>query len=368
MPRIEIAGVSRRFGTGHAALDGLHLIISIHELLTVVGPSGSGKSTLLRLVAGLDKPDSGTITIDGRDAGALGPQERDAALVFQNQAPFPYLNGRENLAFGAKARHVPLAEVRDRVDSIADFLGLEDCLGRMPATMSGGEKQRLALGRALVRRPSLLLLDEPFSNLDTPLRVYLRAKLAEAHRRFGMTTVLVTHDQEEALAMGDRVAVLNEGRLEQLGRGRDLYDRPANRFVAGFIGNPPMGCLPVDLELRGEAVVLVFPHGGKVEVDSPACAAVLRASGRSSLHLGLRPEHLHLVQDGSLSSGPELSMRVLSVEDRGLDRIARLGRPPEEFWIRLPPGHEPGLDDAVQVHMDLEKASWFDQRNGSRLS
>jgi multiple sugar transport system ATP-binding protein len=221
------------------------------ELLVLVGPSGCGKSTVLRCVAGLEQPTSGTIAIDGRVINDLPPQDRDLAMVFQTYALYPHLTVFENLAFGLKMRRRPPAEIEREVAAVAEKLGLIKYLRKKPRELSGGERQRVALGRAIVRRPQAFLMDEPLSNLDAALRVKMRAELLKLQRELGATVLYVTHDQTEALTMGDRVAVLHRGRLQQVASPREVYDHPVNRFVAGFIGSPAMNFIHTKSQSKG---------------------------------------------------------------------------------------------------------------------
>lgn len=264
---IELRQASRRYGPGAPALEGLDLEVAEGERVTVLGPSGSGKTTLLRLIAGLEDPDAGTVSIGGRDMRGVPPHRRDVAMVFQAPALYPHLNVFENLAFGLRARRVARTEARRRVEEAAGLLGLTPLLARRTWELSGGERQRVALGRAVARRPAVLLLDEPFSNLDAPLRAALRAELIELHRRFGSTLVHVTHDQEEAMSLGRRMAVLHRGRLMQYAPPREVYERPAHRFVASFVGNPGMNLVGAgpdraeDLGVRPECVAVATDPG-----------------------------------------------------------------------------------------------------------
>lgn len=226
---------SRRNGAISQAVAGASLEVPAGELLALVGPSGSGKTTLLRLIAGLEEPDAGTIAIGGRDQARVPPGERDVAMVFQTLALYPHLTARDNLAFGLRLRGAPADAIAARVNETAAMLGIKDCLARRPAELSGGQRQRVALGRALVRRPKVLLLDEPFANLDAPLRRELRCELQRLHRELGLTIILVTHDQAEALALGQRVAVMNEGRIEQVAAPAEIQSLPATPFVSAFL-------------------------------------------------------------------------------------------------------------------------------------
>jgi len=246
MARVEYDGVTKRFGTTVTAIRDLTLKVDDGELLVLLGPSGCGKTTALRLLAGLEKPDAGDIRIDGASVVKVAPQDRDVALVFQNYALYPHLSARENLLFPLKMRKLSPAERDRRVEDVANLLGISHLLDRKPSQLSRGEQQRVALGRAIVRRPRVFLMDEPLSNLDANRRTHLRTELKALQRRLGTTTLYVTHDQDEAMSLADRIAIMNEGQLQQVASPIDLYQRPANRFVAEFIGSPPMNLFPTN--------------------------------------------------------------------------------------------------------------------------
>src|SRR6059036_41457 len=263
MAEVRLEHVTKRFSEDVAALDDLTLEVADGEFLILVGPSGCGKTTALRLVAGLEKPSSGTITIGDRFVNDVTPRDRDIAMVFQNYALYPHMTVVKNLAFGLKERKTPKPEIERRVGEVSAILGLDDLLKRRPAQLSGGQRQRVAMGRALVREPKAFLLDEPLSNLDAKLRVQMRAELKRLHTRLGITTIYVTHDQVEAMTLGDRIAVMSAGRPQQIGAPQDVYDRPANLFVAGFIGSPPMNLLQgVVRDGHVEAGDLTFARDG----------------------------------------------------------------------------------------------------------
>ena len=243
MADVSFQDVTKQFAEGTLAVKGLSLAIPDGEFMILVGPSGCGKTTALRLVAGLETATSGTITIAGRAVTHLSPRDRDIAMVFQNYALYPHMSVQRNLAFGLRQRHVPRDEVERRVAAMSAMLGLDELLRRRPAQLSGGQRQRVAMGRALVREPKAFLLDEPLSNLDAKLRVQMRAELKRIHQRLNITTIYVTHDQVEAMTLGDRLAVISGGELQQVGTPQDVYEHPANVFVAHFIGSPPMNLL-----------------------------------------------------------------------------------------------------------------------------
>jgi multiple sugar transport system ATP-binding protein len=299
MPGLTFDHVSKEFPGGTVAVRDLSLAIADGEFMIFVGPSGCGKTTALRMVAGLEKITSGTISIGDRVINDISPRDRDIAMVFQNYALYPHMTVRKNLAFGLKERRTPKDEIEKRVTEVSAMLGIDDLLARRPAQLSGGQRQRVAMGRALVREPEAFLLDEPLSNLDAKLRVQVRGDLKRLHQRLGITTVYVTHDQVEAMTLGERVAVMSAGVLQQLGAPQDVYDHPANLFVAGFIGSPPMNLLRA--EARGgvaSAGDLSMPIAGLPDGD---------------VVLGLRPEHLRPATDGQ----PSTEFQVEVVEPLG---------------------------------------------------
>jgi multiple sugar transport system ATP-binding protein len=276
--------VNKVFPGGTVAIDDLSLEVTDGQFMILVGPSGCGKTTALRCVAGLEKPTSGTIRVGDRVVNDVTPRDRDIAMVFQNYALYPHMTVYKNLAFGLRQRHTPKDEIDRRVSSISTMLGLDDLLKRRPAQLSGGQRQRVAMGRALVREPSAFLLDEPLSNLDAKLRVQMRAELKRLHTRLGITTVYVTHDQIEAMTLGDRIAVMSNGKLQQLGPPQELYDEPTNLFVAGFIGSPPMNLI------RGRA------EGGRITAGDLAFERPGVADG--DVAVGIRPETVVQQSDG----------------------------------------------------------------------
>ncbi len=321
MASVEFEHVDKVFPDGTRALADCTLRIEDGELVVVVGPSGCGKSTLLRLVAGLEEITAGTVRIGERVVNELSPQERNVAMVFQDYALYPYLSARGNLEFPLRMRRLSRAEMRRRVERAADLLGIGPLLDRLPKQLSGGQRQRVAMGRALVREPSAFLLDEPLSNLDAKLRVQVRAEIGELQARTHTTMIYVTHDQVEAMTLGDRVAVLDRGRVQQVAPPRDLYDRPANAFVAGFIGNPPMNLFPTRLSTddRGRVVMRV---GSQTLPVSPGAGERLRASLESPLTAGVRPEALR-VERGEPGDGA-VRATVEHVEYLGHETLAHV--------------------------------------------
>jgi len=303
MAAIRLAGVTKSFGSV-TAVDDISLEIADGEFLVLVGPSGCGKSTLLRMIAGLEEVTSGLIAIGDREVTDLAPRSRDIAMVFQTYALYPHMTVRQNMGYGLKARRTPKAEIARRVDDVAGLLGLDDLLERKPAQLSGGQRQRVAMGRAIVRQPQAFLLDEPLSNLDAKLRVGMRASLAQLHQRLGVTTVYVTHDQTEAMTLGQRVAVMRDGRILQCDRPQVLYARPNNLFIAAFIGSPAMNLVEATYD---DGAVCFGQYRLPVPTPPPAGRFVL----------GIRPESF---EDSAFAPGlPTIPARVSVLEELGSD-------------------------------------------------
>jgi multiple sugar transport system ATP-binding protein len=294
MATVTFDHVTKRYGEV-VAVDDLNLEIRDGEFMVLVGPSGCGKTTSLRMIAGLEEISDGSLRIGEKVVNDVAPKDRDIAMVFQSYALYPHMTVRDNLAFGLKLRKVPKADIEKRVDEAAGILSLGNLLDRKPKELSGGQRQRVALGRAIVREPAVFLMDEPLSNLDAKLRVQTRAEIARLHQRLGTTMVYVTHDQVEAMTMGQRIAVMSNALLQQVGTPQDLYDSPNNRFVAGFIGSPSMNFLDVTLKGVGETATL---EAENVSIPLPARYrdAVGPTTGKA-LVMGVRPEHIDLASD-----------------------------------------------------------------------
>jgi multiple sugar transport system ATP-binding protein len=325
-------------GNDRPAVDALNLDIADGEFMVLVGPSGSGKTTALRMLAGLEEIDAGAVFIGDRDVSDVPPKERDVAMVFQNYALYPYLTVAANIGFPLRIARVRKRDREARVKEVAKLLGLTEYLERKPAQLSGGQRQRVAMGRAIVRVPSVFLMDEPLSNLDAKLRVQMRADIAALQADFGITTVYVTHDQAEAMTLGHRVAVLNDGELQQVGPPRELYERPVNLFVAGFIGSPAMNLVPAHL-----------------------------LNGRSGGILGFRPEHVDVN-----GQGDGIAARVEVVEDIGADAYvfcsADLGGEQTRLVARTEVRNAPKQGERVTLRPRAEEAHLFDPESGERLT
>jgi multiple sugar transport system ATP-binding protein len=321
---VTLEGLTKVYPDGTAALRGLDLHVDAGEFMVLVGPSGCGKTSALRMVAGLEQISGGILRFGDRVVNEVPPRQRDVAMVFQNYALYPHLTVGQNIAFALENKKIPKAERERRVREAASILGLTTMLGRRPRQLSGGQRQRVAMGRAIVREPAIFLMDEPLSNLDAKLRVQMRAEVLRVHRRIGAATLYVTHDQTEAMTMGDRVAVLRDGVLQQAGMPRDLYDRPANIFVATFMGSPSMNLYEAGLEVSGEVADLVL--GGQ-RLSLPQ-AVLKRVSGLAARHggsviVGIRPESL--ADPGAAGTAPEpgtsLTVDVQLVEVLGSEQL-----------------------------------------------
>ncbi|MGV1033883.1 MAG: ABC transporter ATP-binding protein [Microbacteriaceae bacterium] len=342
-------------GNERPAVDQIDLHIEDGEFLVLVGPSGCGKSTTLRMLAGLESVESGRILIGDKDVTHVAPKDRDIAMVFQNYALYPHMSVAENMGFALKLAGVPKAEREERVLEVAKMLNLEQYLDRKPKNLSGGQRQRVAMGRAIVRKPQVFLMDEPLSNLDAKLRVQTRTQIASLQRRLGVTTVYVTHDQVEALTMGDRIAVLKDGVLQQVGTPRELYATPANSFVAGFIGSPAMNLLPTTVDGKG----LVW---GNITV--PAEAASLSVG--QQVTIGVRPE------DFEITPGKGIEVSVDLVEELGADGYlygqTELNGETQTISVRVDGRKHPERGDKVFISPVADHVHVFDAETGLRLS
>lgn len=376
MPRLVLEDLTKTFlapeGKTFAAVDGVSLTVADRELLALVGPSGSGKTTLLRLIAGLESPELGKISFDAQNVTWQSPRDRDVALVFQSHALFPHFTAFQNIAFGLKLRGVPAAEISARVHETATLLGVAHCLDRPPAKLSGGECQRVALGRALIREPKVLLLDEPFANLDELLRAQLRAELPMLRQRFATTIIFVTHDQEEALALGDRVAVIRNGTMQQVGTPREIYERPANRFVASFIGTPTMNLFHGTIAQRESHLVFLGAEADDLSLPQfqlelgGARADWFGANVGRTILLGFRPEHISLIGEADAPRHPKpLAGTLKSVEFIGSATHCRVQAGERLMTLRVAPNVSLQPGQAVQLVFDVRHAHVFDAVTGA---
>jgi multiple sugar transport system ATP-binding protein len=351
MAEINVERVTKLFKQTRA-VDDVSLTVDDGEFMVLLGPSGCGKTTLLRSIAGLEQIDGGRIVIGGRDVTDLPPRRRNISMVFQSYAVFPHMTVFDNIAFGLRMRKASKADVRRHVNEAAELLHIENLLDRYPAQTSGGQRQRIAVARALAMQPQVLLMDEPLSNLDALLRLEARAELKRLLNEIGSTTIYVTHDQVEAMSMGDRVAVMRSGRLVQVGDPLTIYDGPIDRFVGGFIGNPPMNFLPATIERRNGAAHAALPDVGEIPID----AADARGHTGPVL-LGIRAENVELLENGE---GRGLHGRVLVVEPLGSHNLVTLQVGGEQLKATTRPDQRFERDQDVTVVIDVERIRWMD--------
>lgn len=330
-----MTGVSKQYPNGFVAIDGIDLDVKDGEFLVLVGPSGCGKSTLLRMIAGLEDITGGEVHIGSKLVNDVAPKDRDIAMVFQNYALYPHMTVAQNIGFALKLAHVPKDEIKQRVQEAAEMLKLESLLDRRPGQLSGGQRQRVAMGRAIVRKPQAFLMDEPLSNLDAKLRVQMRAEIAGITQDLGVTTIYVTHDQIEAMTMGDRVAVLKDGELQQVDSPQNLYGNPTNLFVAGFIGSPAMSLIKCTVLEDGGGLALkigeaTIPLDASVDANRPA----LRSYVGKEVAVGIRPEHFHDANAGTDSQGgTSLATTVQLTESLGSEVLVHFDLGAEQITV-----------------------------------
>jgi multiple sugar transport system ATP-binding protein len=361
MGSVALDHVTKQFD-GTTAVDDLTLEVADEEFLVLLGPSGCGKSTALRMVAGLEQPTSGSIRIGERVVNHVEAKDRDVAMVFQSYALYPHMTVRRNIEFPLRSRKVAAAERTQLVEDAAQSLGLDGLLERKPAQLSGGQRQRVALARAIVRRPQAFLMDEPLSNLDAKLRVQTRAELVELQRRLAATVVYVTHDQVEAMTMGHRIAVLDGGVLQQIAPPQEVYARPANLFVARFIGSPPMNTVDGTVASHGDGLAVDLP-GGRVPLPD-ALAVAVRAAGITDVVVGARPEDLRFVSEGG-----GVVASVVAVESLGHERHVACRLPDAQLVIvrQAVQDAAPTPDEHVYLFADADALHLFDPTSGTRI-
>ena len=388
MSEIVLQNVSKTYDNGYQAIHNVDLTVEEGEFMVVVGPSGCGKSTLLRMVAGLESISDGEISIGGQVVNDFTPGERDLAMVFQNYALYPHMTVEKNIAYSLKLRKMPKAEIKRRVDEAAEILSLQEYLGQRPGRLSGGQRQRVAMGRAIVREPKAFLMDEPLSNLDAKLRVQMRSEILQIQRRVGVATLYVTHDQVEAMTMGDRVTVLRAGVLQQCDVAQTLYDRPVNVFVASFVGSPSMNLLHATLAADGLSLQV-----GSQTVNVPEALYAqrpgLRAYAGREVIVGIRPEDLTLEGEGEVLQG-----RVGHIEALGSELIVHFGMDARNYIVedkggsveeaeelleetkltqhvrnvaRVAPRSVITAGDSVPLHVNMERAHFFDVASGESI-
>jgi multiple sugar transport system ATP-binding protein len=351
---LHIAGIRKVFGKGDKAVEILKKIeidVAPGEFLILVGPSGCGKSTLLNIIAGLEEPTEGELRINGKDVIGVAPAQRDIAMVFQSYALYPTMSVAENIGFALEMRKVPKDVRTKRIQEVASMLQIEHLLDRRPAQLSGGQRQRVAMGRALARDPQLFLFDEPLSNLDAKLRVEMRAEIKRLHHLSGITSVYVTHDQIEAMTLGSRIAVMKDGILQQIGTPDDIYRRPANVYVAGFIGSPNMNFIPGKIEQAGENGKFVFA-GGSLDLICPDAKDVT---------LGQRPEHIHINPDAPWRG------EVVLVEPTGADTYVVVKTAVGLMTVRVAPNSTMKVGEQTGLSVSSKHNNWFDAKTSVRI-
>ncbi len=352
MAPVNIQNVQKRFGSVNV-IHGIDIDIGDGEFVVLVGPSGCGKSTLLRMIAGLEEVSDGEIRIGAREVSNLPARDRDIAMVFQNYALYPHMTVKENMGFALKLKKVSADETASKVNKAAGILGLDKLLDRYPRQLSGGQRQRVAMGRALVRDPQVFLFDEPLSNLDAKLRVQMRGEIKALHQRIGTTTIYVTHDQVEAMTMADKIVVLHDGVIEQIGAPLELYDRPANLFVAGFIGSPAMNFI------RGRVEEGVFRTSKGLTLPLPQTANPAELGGRDLVY-GIRPEHIRVAENG-------IAGRVSLVEGTGSEIYAKLDCMGEDIACLFRERLDIRFGDTINVAIDPASVHLFDRGTGKRI-
>jgi multiple sugar transport system ATP-binding protein len=367
MAEVVIENVTKVYPGGVVAVKNADLTIHDEEFLVLVGPSGCGKSTTLRMIAGLEEITEGIIRIGQRVVNDVPPKDRDIAMVFQNYALYPHMTVYKNMAFGLKLRGFPRAEIEERVQDAARILGIKSLLDRKPKALSGGQRQRVALGRAIVRKPAAFLFDEPLSNLDAKLRVEMRAELAKLHHRLHTTTIYVTHDQVEAMTLGDRIVVQDDGVIQQVAPPLVVYDYPVNMFVAGFIGTPPMNFLRGSLASENGDTYFTR-EGMKVKLPGDLAARVSTHVG-TEVVFGIRPENIQVKGQSTLSEDENVvASRVNVVEPLGDDMIVYLNAGGRDFIAKLDSHVRLQVDDVPEMIFDIETAHIFDPESGENVS
>ncbi|WKY58830.1 sn-glycerol-3-phosphate ABC transporter ATP-binding protein UgpC [Vibrio sp. SNU_ST1] len=348
-------------------LKGIDISIDSGEFLILVGPSGCGKSTLMNTIAGLENISSGEIVIDGVDVAQVEPKDRDIAMVFQSYALYPNMTVRGNIAFGLKIRKMPQQEIDAEVNRVAEMLQIEQLLDRKPSQLSGGQRQRVAMGRALARRPKLYLFDEPLSNLDAKLRVEMRHQIKRLHQKLNTTIVYVTHDQIEAMTLADRIAVMKDGELQQLGTPQEIYTKPNNMFVAGFMGSPSMNFIKTMVDLDDEQNPIIKVVGTAAQEHHIRLPQSMRDQDGKELVIGLRPEHITEQEGDDVSASTKLDLQLEVLEPTGPDTIAMVKVNDQEVACRLSPEFEVSVGQMAPLHFDLSKAVFFDAQTEARI-
>ncbi|MCL2067042.1 MAG: sn-glycerol-3-phosphate ABC transporter ATP-binding protein UgpC [Treponema sp.] len=356
MAKVELKNISKVYEGNVCAVDNANIVVEDKEFVVLVGPSGCGKSTTLRMVAGLEDITGGELFIDGEKMNDVPPKDRNIAMVFQNYALYPHMSVYENMAFGLRIKKVPKAEIDKRVNEAARILDIEKFLDRKPKALSGGQRQRVAVGRAIVRNPKVFLFDEPLSNLDAKLRVQMRAELSDLHLRLNATMIYVTHDQVEAMTMANKIVVMKDGKIQQIGSPLFLYNNPCNKFVAGFIGSPPMNFLTVKVSEEGGSIML---DEGSFKIKANAAHDMyLKNYAGKEVFFGIRPEDMIYTDTEKDNSFP---VKITVVEPLGADIHLWLNTGTQPLVARTEPSHEFKVGDTASFIPRMDKARYFDR-------
>ena len=368
MAEVILNGISKVYedhkknGTLKKAVDNISFTVHDKEFMVIVGPSGCGKSTLLRMIAGLEEISEGTLSIDGQKINDLDPRDRDIAMVFQNYALYPHMTVYDNMAFGMRLKHYPKKEIRERVTQAAQLLEIEEMLDRKPKTLSGGQRQRVAIGRAIVRRPKVFLFDEPLSNLDAKLRSQMRIELQKLHREINATMIYVTHDQTEAMTLGNRIAVFNKGNLMQLDTPLHLYNNPANKFVAGFIGSPTMNFIKGSIQHKEGYHFIHEPGSCIIFLGSHIPASLEKYTG-VPIQIGIRPEHVSLCEEGNKNIA-HCTLKVTAYENMGNEQLVYLSLAGQTLIARRSSSEMTEIGSEIPVQFSTDKIIYMDEKNG----
>ena len=369
MASVRLANVKKVYEGGVVAVHEMSLDVKEREFVVLVGPSGCGKSTTLRMIAGLEEVTSGEVFIDDKLVNDVPPKDRDIAMVFQNYALYPHMSVYENMAFGLKLRKFPKKEIDERVREAAAILGIEEYLDRKPKALSGGQRQRVAVGRAIVRKPKVFLFDEPLSNLDAKLRVQMRTEISKLHRRLGATMIYVTHDQTEAMTMGDKIVLMKDGFVQQIDAPLEIYAKPNNKFVAGFIGSPAMNFLDGSIE-KGKGLVFVEKDGGVRLPVQKKDELRLRKQIGHTVYLGIRPENIQMAgSGGSVGSRTKVKVAVEVVEPMGNEIFVYFTthKTGSQFVARVSSTKEPAAGKPLDLMVDMAQAIYFDHQTEKRI-
>ncbi|MEO6167532.1 MAG: sn-glycerol-3-phosphate ABC transporter ATP-binding protein UgpC [Chitinophagales bacterium] len=372
MAEVTLENISKTYPPGkrkeasYKAIQDISFTVRDKEFMVIVGPSGCGKSTLLRMIAGLEEISEGTLSIDGKKMNDLDPSNRDIAMVFQNYALYPHMTVFENMAFGLRLKKFKKAEIKERVMQTAKLLEMEEVLDRKPGTLSGGQRQRVAIGRAIIRRPKVFLFDEPLSNLDAKLRSQMRIELQKLHREINATMIYVTHDQTEAMTLGNRIAVLNKGKLMQLDTPMHLYNKPANKFVAGFIGSPTMNFLKGSLEKQDGYCFVHESNNFKISLGS-VLPSLQNYIGKR-LIAGIRPEHIVLLEGEGGNNKPDTRLQVSAYENMGNEQLVYLSLSNQTLIAGRPPDESVEIGKETGIYFLRDKIIFMDEASGEVIA